>query len=511
MLKKVVLALMLACGFSHAQTVTTGTTTTYQMGDDGYVNVPLPFKFPLYGQSFTNSWMYDNGIVSFLQPGTAGAISPWQWYAPGSLSQAPGKYFIAALWADIAPTNGTVYSTSSDGTYMKYNWNNISEYYSGGTRLNSFSTTITPDGQISTSYYSLNLQTSNVSSGVVGDPTKGEVYQTYSAPFGTVISNGSISDWTYKPYDPCVDNPLYSPTCAGFSDALAKITSSTVTSPSSTTSTTTTPTTTVTTTVVDDPVSPTVTVTSTTTVTSTATNTVSPTTGAVNVAPTVLAPTATTTTQKSSTTNNTSLGLSVVAKNQQREQAIVGLAVQNAIGSAESASVASQQEALSVASMAVSNSVASAIAATSQSQSNIGFKITPLNSMFGSSGSQSSELTGTNENSVAGYNNMLTDKTNPLNEYVEHKSLMNSQSASTGPSVNTTVGNNEIAGGVDITKMALAPIGYTDYLNLTLRDASFYAPKEVYKNQVNVDNARAFRTMANDRVHQQMVDQQYGR
>ena len=507
MLKKVVLALMLACGVVHAQTVTTGTTTTYQMGDDGYVHVPLPFKFPLYGQTFTNSWMYDNGIVSFLQPGTTGAISPWQWYAPGSLSQAPGKYFIAALWADIAPTNGTVYSTSSDGTYMKYNWNNISEYYSGGTRLNSFSTTITPDGRISTSYYSLNLQTSNVLSGVVGDPVNGEVYQTYSASFGTVISNDSISNWTYKPYDPCVDNPLYSPTCAGFSDALAKITSSTATSPSSTTSTTATPTTTVTTTVVDDPVSPTVTVTSTTTVTTTS-NTPSPTTGTINVAPIVVAPS---TTQKSSTTNNTSLGLSVIAKNQQREQSVIGLAVQNAIGSAESSALASQQEALAVASLAVSASVASANASVNQSSAGQGFKITPLNSTFGDSSLLSADMFNNSDVSALRYNSMLTDRTNPLNDYVEYKSAAPAQLGNTGPLVNKDAGNNEIASGVDIAKMALAPAGYTSYLNFTLRDASFYAPKEVYKNQANVDNARAFRSLANDRVHQQLVDQQYRR
>lgn len=524
MLKKVVAALMIVCGTSFAQTVSTntgvtttntGVTTTYQIGDDGYATVPLPFKFPLFGQSFSNSYMYDNGIVSFLAPGTPGSISPWEWYAPSSLGQAQGKYFIAALWADIAPTAGTVYSTSSDGTYMRYNWNNISEYYSGGTRLSSFSTTITPDGAVATSYYSLNLQTSNVLSGVVGDPAKGEVYQQYAAPFGTPITNGSISNWTYKPYDPCAENPLYSATCPGFSDALAKLTTTTSPLQPTSTATTTTPTTTITTTVVDDPVSPTVTVTSTTTATSTTTpvtNTVSP-TGTVNVAPTVISPiTATSSTQKSSTaaSNGTSLGLSVVAKNQQREQSTVSLAVQNAIGGAESAAMSSQQESLAVASNAVSNSMAS-VAAMTQTQSNIGIKITSIN--VGSLvSSQSSDITSTTENGVTKYNNALTDRTNPLNEYIEPKATLQSNGTLfIGSVVNRNVGNNDVAGGVDITKMAQLPTGYADYMNLALKDVAFYTPKEVYKNQQNVDNARALRQLTNDSRHQEMVEQQYRR
>jgi hypothetical protein len=44
---------------------------------------------------------------------------------------------------------------------------------------------------------------------------------------------------------------------------------------------------------------------------------------------------------------------------------------------------------------------------------------------------------------------------------------------------------------------------------VALTDVAFYAPKEIYRNQKNVDNARALRQLASDRLHQQMVDQQY--
>ena len=107
--------------------------------------------------------------------------------------------------------------------------------------------------------------------------------------------------------------------------------------------------------------------------------------------------------------------------------------------------------------------------------------------------------------------NFLTDKTNPLTDIIEGKGVVpeNNTASLTGPSVNKNAGNNDVAGGVDINKIALAPVGYGNYLSLTLKDAAFYAPKEVYKNQRNVDNARAFRSLASDRVHQEMVEQQY--
>ena len=66
-----------------------------------------------------------------------------------------------------------------------------------------------------------------------------------------------------------------------------------------------------------------------------------------------------------------------------------------------------------------------------------------------------------------------------------------------------------MAGGVTIAKMANAPIGFTDYTNFTMRDVAFYEPKEVYKNQKTIDNARALRQLASDRLHREMVEQQY--
>lgn len=190
------LILVLQSSTSLAQTATEPEATTVQMGDDGYVEVPLEFEFPLFQELFSTSWMYDNGIISFIQPGQPGSLSPWQWNA-SPIDQVGANYFIASLWADISPTSSTRYTYSGDATQMKYTWTDIAEFYSAGSpspRYSTFSTTIKPDGTISTSFASVNLQTSNISSGVVGNKSAGEFQSFYYGSYG---SPNTMTDWTY--------------------------------------------------------------------------------------------------------------------------------------------------------------------------------------------------------------------------------------------------------------------------------------------------------------------------
>jgi hypothetical protein len=97
-----------------------------------------------------------------------------------------------------------------------------------------------------------------------------------------------------------------------------------------------------------------------------------------------------------------------------------------------------------------------------------------------------------------------------LNDAIEERPMlqsMNTQEQKT-ETVNKNVQQNELAGAVDITKMATQPAGYQSY-SVMMPDVAFYAPKEIYKNQNNVDNARALRGLGSDRLHQEMVNQQY--
>jgi hypothetical protein len=78
----------------------------------------------------------------------------------------------------------------------------------------------------------------------------------------------------------------------------------------------------------------------------------------------------------------------------------------------------------------------------------------------------------------------------------------------TGPSVRRGGAVDGMSGG-DINALAAAPANFNDYLSQQLQDAQFYASKDIYRGQRNVDNARALRGLGTDRLHQQMVDQQY--
>ena len=78
-------------------------------------------------------------------------------------------------------------------------------------------------------------------------------------------------------------------------------------------------------------------------------------------------------------------------------------------------------------------------------------------------------------------------------------------------SVKKNVQPNDLAGGVDVAAMAQIPKGYEAYSLVVLRDAPFYKPEAIYKDNRTVDNARLLRglTGGSDAKHQQMVDSQF--
>ena len=81
----------------------------------------------------------------------------------------------------------------------------------------------------------------------------------------------------------------------------------------------------------------------------------------------------------------------------------------------------------------------------------------------------------------------------------------NSESTET---VKQNVANNELAGDISLASLGAVPQGFDAYSSM-MPDGSFYAPREIYRGQRNVDNARALRGLGTDRLHQEMVNQQY--
>ena len=108
--------------------------------------------------------------------------------------------------------------------------------------------------------------------------------------------------------------------------------------------------------------------------------------------------------------------------------------------------------------------------------------------------------------------NFLTNKTDPLNQVLENKTISTSESQQDTKitAVKQNVQENDAAAGVSISNIAKTPVGFNSYL-VALADAAFYSSKEIYRNQRVVDNQRVLRQLSSDRLHQQMIDQQYRR
>jgi hypothetical protein len=121
------------------------------------------------------------------------------------------------------------------------------------------------------------------------------------------------------------------------------------------------------------------------------------------------------------------------------------------------------------------------------------------------------QKTFTNESeNVIQQNSSLLTRGNPINDIINKlPDFTNNEQEQKVETVNRNVQSNELAGGVDITAIAMLPKGFDGYTNLKITDASFYKPEEIYKNQNTVDNVRALRQLSSDRLHQEMVNQQY--
>ncbi len=99
---------------------------------------------------------------------------------------------------------------------------------------------------------------------------------------------------------------------------------------------------------------------------------------------------------------------------------------------------------------------------------------------------------------------------NPLSEMMTQQNfeMMQSNIEQRGISVNRNVQPNDLASGVDIASMATQPRGFELY-SFTMRDTTFYPPKEVYKDQKVIDNVMVLRQLSSDRLHQELVNLQY--
>lgn len=499
------------------------------MGDDGSVQVTLPFTFPFYDRQFTETWMYDNGIISFQQPGTPTAIQPWQWNSM-PLSQVNGNYFIAPLWVDLAPVGPTRYITQTDGTYMKYIWQDIAEYYSvwGTWRLNTFSTTIKPDGSIDTKYNTINLQSSNISVGTVGNINAGEYNQIYYSPCCTPVTTGMIPDW-YKagitppvtPEVPTQPESVYvAPIIEEPIETIAPIT------------------------VIEPTVQSTPVATNTVSAIAQAATESSP--GSVTTATIV----ATTSTSEPSNKMSAADAQAIARTNQRNANQLVMSVVNTSIENSTAQISSTDNETMfSTDSSASTGTQSSTSSVNSMGQSSnlygdtynpTSTSVTGLVNFSRLPGSFNNDISSeVQHTSMVVENTETTDNTKPATSVTEIVAVIADETNPT--SVRSLAANNAIKqmeleeeqekktieivdlardsslselnnSGILLTELQVLPIGYNIYLSTILKDNAFYASTAIYRNQTVVDNAPAQRLLkfASDAKFDQMVSQQYG-
>ena len=251
---------------------------------------------------------------------------------------------------------------------------------------------------------------------------------------------------------------------------------------------------------------------------------------------------------------NLSFALNLIAKNSEREKATAQQVVANAETQAQAAGDKAQQTATATASAAVAQSTSSTEtsfsgngiqASGSSSRSSVSLVTIQQQASFSTALSTQNFTAVTNTQQISALQlvaptaieniqstqnysifstqeyrqqeqeqvtqtvNFLTDLNNPLRQILDAQQFQQVQQDQPEQARNRDTTPNELAVGVNLAQMATQPQGYASYLNIALRDANFYEPKEVYKNQVNVDNIRVLRGLGSDQKHQDLVNLQY--
>jgi len=159
--------------------------------DDGWVEVPLDFAFPFYGNTYVTSFMFSNGVIGFLDPlnipGTGIVYdglccNSFDFTASnnnyGNYGGVRFDYVIMPWHTDLIDIGTGKFFIQGDDTFQSYFWENISEYYDQ-TNLNTFDTTIYPLGNIRFSYQAVDVQNHSVTIAIIGDLSAGEYTQWF--------------------------------------------------------------------------------------------------------------------------------------------------------------------------------------------------------------------------------------------------------------------------------------------------------------------------------------------
>jgi hypothetical protein len=191
------------------------TTTYYNLSDDGWAQVNLPFSFPFYNRSFTTSFFFSNGVVGFLNPTHGWCCDGQNLNNVGSNSAF--NFAIMPLWVDLIGDSQTKFFTQTDSTFMRYTWQNTKEY--GTNNRNTFNVEIRPTGAITINYNQVNVTNHNVTVGISGNISQGQYSQIYNGRGLTTSGIPSTISFTGTETYACTSNPLSDPSCPDYATA----------------------------------------------------------------------------------------------------------------------------------------------------------------------------------------------------------------------------------------------------------------------------------------------------
>ncbi len=125
----------------------TTTGMILSLGDDSYVEVPIPgFAFPFQGSLWTSVFVNSNGNLTFGMGSTD--------YSESVYDLLNGPPRIAPLWDDLSPNNGGQVVAEWDPTSFTVRFEDVPEFYSTGA--NTFAVTLHATGEITVVYGATN-------------------------------------------------------------------------------------------------------------------------------------------------------------------------------------------------------------------------------------------------------------------------------------------------------------------------------------------------------------------
>ena len=159
--------------------------------DGKAANVPIGFDFPFMGKTVNNSWMSENGVVTFKDPGS------YNYCCNGlpikSLNNSMFSDTIFPLWTNWSTQKGGSLYTLQNGGERTYGWYNVNE--SGSNNRASFELSLKQDGTFRTALSGAVVSLHQVSSGFTGDVLRNEKYQVFHSNVGT-FGEKNVS-WDY--------------------------------------------------------------------------------------------------------------------------------------------------------------------------------------------------------------------------------------------------------------------------------------------------------------------------